>query len=126
MNRQKFATELRRQRNGGMNTVHYINPGDKHFWPRTYLVFLDTGCWFSAVFLVHSDNEQSAHDEIADYCQRKGWNGYFADEEYLNELRADSLADGHEEDCYIDEQFTAAGNEGRYFANIRHIESLGR
>jgi len=120
LTRKEFADKLRENR----SIIDYVNQEDKHFWKHTFLVYLNTGCYVDAVFLVHHDNLQDAYDEIADYSERKNYVGYFAEEEYLEELRADAIKDGHDEDCYVEEQFTSAGNYGKYFCNIGLVYEL--
>ena len=121
MERTEFAKWLRECR----KSIDYVNPSDKHFWPNTYIIWLDTGCYVSAGFLIHGSSDLSAcHDAIADYCKDKGYKGYFADPEYIEELRRDALEQGFEEDDFVEEKYSSAGNEGDYFANILVVDEL--
>jgi hypothetical protein len=119
MNRSELARSLAENR----HSIVYVNPSNKSYG-KTYLIGVSSGFYFAGAFLVHEDTEQNAYDEICDYCAKQDFHGYFPDEEYLQELRDDALSDGHDEDAYIDEQFTRAGNEGAYFNNMVSCEVL--
>lgn len=118
MNKQELADKIRSLRNSDSLPMNYVNPDDKLFWRNTYLVYIETGMYWLKPFLVHANNEQEAFDEIVDYAEEKGFVGYFAEDSHLEELRQDAIASGHDEDAFIDEQFTQGGNHGRYFANM--------
>jgi len=79
-----------------------INPGDD--WPNYYAINLDNHTDF--VFVVNADGEDSALDEVVDYIEKRGWTGYFADDE-VNVLPKDDDADG----------YTIAGNHGHWLKN---------
>lgn len=121
MNRQQFATRLKECH----KSIKYVNPSDKEFWRHTYILWLDTGCFVAAGFLVHASSLSDAHDAVADYCKKKGYMGYFADPDYIEELRMDAKNDGREdEDAYVEERYCSAGNEGDYFCNILTVDEL--
>ena len=121
MERTEFAKWLRECR----KSIDYVNPSDKHFWPNPYIIWLDTGCYVSAGFLIHGNSDLGAcHDAIADYCKDKGYKGYFADPDYIEELRKDALEQGFEEDDFVNEKYSSAGNEGDYFSNILAVDEL--
>lgn len=121
MDHKQFADRLRElHRYSG--AIPYVNPEDKGFWRHTYIVYLETRCWFSAPYLVHADNEQDAYDEVCDYCDGRH-PGMFADEDYINELIEDAKRDGREEFEYVEEHYTMAGNYGKWFANMCYVES---
>ncbi len=84
------------KRFGQFPEVEVIN-GDEQIWDKMFLICVD----YFNVYLVISDNEQDALDELVDYFEAKGYIGYFLDE------------------CDIDlenEDIVYAGNHGRALA----------
>ncbi len=81
---------------GQFPEVEVIN-GDEQIWDKTFLICVD----YFNVYLVISDNEQDALDELADYFEAKEYTGYF-----LNESDID----------LENEDIVCAGNYGRALA----------
>ena len=121
ISRAELAEKLRNDR----STIDYVNPLEKQFYNKTFLVFLDTGCYVAAPFLIHANYfSNEVHDVICDYCDNKGYKGYFADDEYVLEQQKDALDAGHDEDDFINDTYTQAGNFGKWFANVAFVYEL--
>lgn len=122
ISRKELATKLAESR----STIDYVNPLEKHFYSKTFLVFLDTDCYVAAPFLIHANYfSEEVQDAICDYCDDKGtYKGYFADDEYVTEQQKDALEQGFSEDDFINESYTQCGNYGKWFANIAFVYEL--
>lgn len=117
--------ELTEKLTENRNVIDYVNPFEKSFYKNTYLVYLNTGCYVNATFLIHADYfSNDIQDVICDYCDDKGYAGYFADDSYVKEMQADSIEAGYEEGDFINESHTQSGNYGKWFCNIGFVYEL--
>lgn len=88
-----------------------VNPDDKGFWRHSYKICMHlAGC-----YIVHADDESSALDELIDYAEEQGWEGWFFTHEQIEEL---------EREGYLEEYYYG-GSHGRYlnFESIK-IEEI--
>ena len=86
-----------------------VNSGDRHTWKHAYKL----GNEFSS-FVVYADCEQDAFDEWTDYCEDKGYVGYFCDiecDDMGNIVR--ELEPMEVELEYFPDEFIIAGNHCR-------------
>lgn len=121
ISRKELAEKLKESR----STIDYVNPFEKQFYSKTFLVFLDTGCYVAAPFLIHANEFcGDVQDAICDYCDDKGYKGYFADDEYVKEQQKDALEQGFDEDDFINESYSQSGNFGKWFANVAFVYEL--
>ncbi len=65
---------------GQFPEVEVVN-GDEDIWRNTYLVCVD----YFSVYLVIANHEQDALDILVDYFEERGYNGYFLDENDLQD-----------------------------------------
>lgn len=71
---------------GQFPEVEVVN-GDEQIWDKTFLVCVD----YFKVYLVISDNEQDALDELVDYFEAQGYDGYFLDDADIADLDPDDV-----------------------------------
>ena len=93
--------------------INFVNPDDinDNFWGKTYLICITR---FGMPYVINSDNEQDAIDEMIDYIEANKWEGLLLDQN-----------DDDDNEMIESGNYICGGNHGRYLStyNVR-IESL--
>ena len=67
-------------------------------------------------FHVNADCEGDAIDYMIDYIESMGWNGLLLDQDDINELICDAIADNREDKYLYLDEYISGGNYGKYLS----------
>jgi hypothetical protein len=101
--------------------VELVNPEEKEIWKHSFIVSI--GSVGTSHFLVHAYSEQDAIDEVADFADRKGYKGFFA--EYIEPENVPAYFDEtHPEHSHMQDAYFPAGNASMLLTSEISIKQL--